>query len=93
MKKNDQNKFKVYIWLSILFFVPLILFIVAAWLFLPLKIATTVIGFVGLVVIVAGPIWAMQLEQKLRERFMPQKKRDYSAVLKLLDEDDSSPRS
>jgi positive regulator of sigma E activity len=90
MKSNDPNKFKVYAWLCVLFFAPLVIFILSAWLFLPLKLATTVIGFVGLIVIIAGPIWAMQLERRLRAHFMPKKKRDYEAVLKLLDENEDT---
>jgi len=86
MKKQKSNDFKVYFFLSCIFFIPLILFIVGVWLFLPQKIATTVIGFVGFVIIVAGPFWAMQLEKRLRDFFSPRKKKDDSAVINLFEE-------
>jgi hypothetical protein len=73
MEKQKKKEFFVYLLLTCIFFVPIIVFIFCVWFFFPLKIATTVIGFVGLVVIVGGPFWAMQMEQKLRKRFLSDK--------------------
>jgi sugar phosphate permease len=86
--KKKKNNFKIYGILTILFFGPLVLFILAAWYFLPAKFASTAVGFVGLLFIVGGPLWAMQLEKKLRDRFEAKPKRDYSDVYKILDEDE-----
>jgi len=76
MEKEKKNDFLIYTLLTCIFFIPLGVFIFCTWFFLPQKIATTVIGFVGLIVIVGGPFWAMQAEQKLRNRFSSKSEND-----------------
>ncbi len=70
-----MSKIKLYSLMLLIFFGPLILFVAASYFLLPQKVAVMVVGLAGFVIIVAGPFWAMSLERRLRDRYMPQPKK------------------
>lgn len=58
----------------VIFFGPASLFVFCAVYFLPKQAAVMCVGLAGFVMIVAGPFWAMSLERRLMDRYMPKKR-------------------